>query len=103
MPQIVFDKSMAGPAAAIALPNGGRLVDACDEAAAPVPFSCRSCSCGTCRVDVLEGAALLAPPDAEELQVLALFDDDPTKRRLACAVIVLAADGRVRVRATDDW
>jgi hypothetical protein len=46
---------------------------------------------------------LLEAADAEELQVLALFDDDPTKRRLACAVIVIAGDGLVRVRATDDW
>src|SRR5690606_34619412 len=37
------------------VPEGGPLVDVCDEHDAPVPFSCRSASCGTCRLDVLEG------------------------------------------------
>ena len=43
-------------------PEGGRLVDFCDELRAPIPFSCRSASCGTCRMEILEGTELLEPP-----------------------------------------
>ena len=103
MPRIDFEKSLAGPAATIDLPDGGSLMDACDEAAAPVPFSCRSTSCATCRVDVLEGIELLEPPGEDELGVLAIFGDDPGKRRMACASKVRPGEGLIRVRATEDW
>ena len=52
------------------------LRDACDEAAAPVPFSCRSTSCGTCRVDVIAGIELLDEAGEEERAVLSIFGDD---------------------------
>lgn len=103
MPRIEFLESLAGPAASIDRPEGGLLRDACDEAAAPVPFSCRSTSCGTCRVDVVEGEALLEPAGEEERKVLAIFGDDPRTRRLACTARVLALPGLLRVRACQDW
>ena len=103
MPRIEFLESLAGPAAELDFPNGGDLRDACDEAAAPVPFSCRSTSCGTCRIDVVEGAELLDEPAEEERAVLATFDDDPTRRRLACTAKVRPGPGLVRVRACEDW
>ncbi len=78
---------------------GTALVDLCDENNAPVPFSCRSASCGTCRIDVLEGATLLEPPRDEELDILDIFGDDPKKRRLACQARVGSGEGLVRVRA----
>jgi hypothetical protein len=53
--------------------GGGRLLDVCDDVRAPVAFSCRGASCGTCRVEVVAGADLLAPPARGELEVLALF------------------------------
>jgi ferredoxin len=80
---------------------GARLLDLCDEASAGVPFSCRSASCGTCRVDVLEGADLLEPPADEELDVLDLFGDDPTRCRLACQIRLRDGEGRLRVRPAD--
>jgi 2Fe-2S ferredoxin len=83
-------------------PEGTRLVDLCDERGAAVPFSCRSASCGTCRIDVLEGADLLEPPRDEELDVLDVFGDDPLRRRLACQARVRAGAGRVRLRPVDD-
>jgi ferredoxin len=82
-------------------PLGGRLLDLCDEAGAPVPFSCRSASCGTCRVEVLEGAGLLSPPGAHEREVLELFGDGPD-RRLACVAVVLSGPGRLRLRIVSD-
>jgi ferredoxin len=83
-------------------PDGVRLVDLCDESNAPVPFSCRSASCGTCRIAVLDGAELLDPPGDEELDILDIFGDEPGPRRLACQVRVRAGPGLVRVRAADD-
>ena len=78
---------------------GTALVDLCDERNAPVPFSCRSASCGTCRIDVLAGGALLEPPRDEELDILDIFGDDPSKRRLACQARLGAGEGLVHVRA----
>jgi ferredoxin len=100
MPVVVFELPERAAIEAD-LPDGGRLVDLCDEEQAPVPFSCRSASCGTCRIDVLEGADLLEPPSAGELDVLDLFGDDPQHCRLACQARVRAGAGRVRVRAVD--
>jgi 2Fe-2S ferredoxin len=78
--------------------GGTALVDLCDDGNAPVPFSCRSASCGTCRVDVLEGGHLLQAPRDEELDILDIFGDDPAKRRLCCQARVGSGEGRVRVR-----
>lgn len=100
MPLIVFE-SPESPTVEVSVPEGGALVDLCDEHNAPIPFSCRSASCGTCRVDVLEGADLLDPPADEELDVLDIFGDDPAARRLACQVRVRQGPGRLRVRPAD--
>jgi ferredoxin len=101
MPLIVFESADL-PASTANAPDGACLVDLCDEARAPVPFSCRSASCGTCRVDVLEGAALLEPPGDEELAILELFGDPADRRRLACQARVRAGSGLVRIRPADD-
>jgi len=82
-------------------PDGGALCDLCDEHLAPIPFSCRGASCGTCRIDVLEGAAELEPPADEELDVLDIFGDDARKRRLACQAKMRAGLAVLRVRAVD--
>jgi ferredoxin len=100
MPVVVFESPEAPPLE-VAVPEGGALVDLCDAESAPVPFSCRSASCGTCRVDVLEGADLLEPPADEELEILDIFGDDPAARRLACQARVKLGDGRIRVRPSE--
>lgn len=102
MPLIVFE-SPDSPSATVEVnaPDGARLIDLCDERNAPVPFSCRSASCGTCRIDVLEGADLLEAPRDEELDVLDIFGDTPGKRRLACQARAVPGGGRVRVRPVD--
>lgn len=79
------------------LPGGGRLVDARDEVRAPIPLSCRSATCGTCLVEVVEGGGLLEPPNEAERELLALLDAG-VRERLACQTRVRAQNGLVRVR-----
>lgn len=101
MPVVVFESPEGLPAVEVDAPEGGRLVDLCDEGGAAVPFSCRSASCGTCRIDLLEGAELLEPPDDDELELLELFGDDPSRCRLACQARLRAGAGRLRVRPSE--
>ena len=83
-------------------PDGGRLLDICDDAHAPIPsFSCRSANCGICRIDVLEGLDQLEEPEDDEASVLAIFADPPT-RRLACCAKIRPGMGRLRIRAVDE-
>lgn len=100
MPLVVFESPGFAPLE-VDVPGGGPLVDICDEHGAPVPFSCRSASCGTCRIDVLEGEGLLEPPADDELDVLDIFGDDPKTRRLACQACLRQGPGRLRVRPAD--
>lgn len=100
MPSIEFLASPLGPGVTLTV-DGGRLLDASDDARAPVAFSCRSASCGTCRVEVLAGAELLEPPGPDELEVLAIFAAGPTER-LACQAIVRPGPGLLRLGPVDD-
>lgn len=79
------------------LPEGGDLVDACDQVLAPIPFSCRSASCGTCHIEILEGADLFDPPSEAEADLLDLLDGPPNSR-LACQARVQAGPGFIRIR-----
>ncbi len=100
MPTVVFE-SRGAPSLEVDAPEGGRLVDLCDERTAPVPFSCRSASCGTCRILVLDGVDLLDPPKADEIEVLEAFGDDGARGRLACQARVRAGPGLLRIRAAE--
>ena len=73
---------------------GTALVDTCDEhPEAEVPFSCRSASCGTCRVRVKEGMDLLSKAQDDELDVLEVFGDGKDVR--LCCQIQLVKDGKL--------
>jgi len=64
---------------------GEAIMDITDaHPAAEVPYSCRAATCGTCRVQVLEGVEALSIPDEFELEVLDIFGDTPNKVRLCC-------------------
>lgn len=79
---------------------GDALVDLADEHEAPVPFSCRSASCGICMVRVVEGASLLAPARADEREVLR-EQGGMGRDRLTCQATI-RAPGRIRLRAGTD-
>ena len=97
MPTIEFEGAgLAGDKTAQA-PNGGALINICDQVLAPVAFSCRSASCGTCHIEILEGADLLEPAGADEVDLLDLLDGAPNTR-LACQARVKAGPGLVRIR-----
>ena len=95
MPTIELVASAAGPA--VRVEAAGRLLDVCDDARAPVEFSCRGATCGTCRIAVLDGAALLEPPGAEESELLRTLAAPPGQR-LACQAVVRPGPGLVRLR-----
>lgn len=100
MPKIEFLESAAGRAKTVDAPAGGDLLDICDQAWAPVPFSCRSATCGTCRIRVLEGAELLEAPNAEEEELIELMGGNDV--RFACQAVVKSGSGLVRVRAEEE-
>ena len=98
MPTIEFVENPIGRAKTIDAEHGGELVDLCDEYLAPIPFSCRSASCATCQIEVLEGGELLEAPGFDERQLLALLGGPPNLR-LACQTRVRPGPGRVRIKA----
>jgi len=88
--------------AAIDAAEGPALVDLCDKFDAPIPFSCRVASCGTCRIHVLEGADELLPPAEDELDLLDVFNLRPPLVRLACQAKLRPGATRVRIKAFQD-
>ena len=101
MPIILFEGNLFGDDCEVDVPEGGAIVDICDEATAPVPFSCRGATCGTCRIEIVEGAELLEPPEPAEEDLLSICADPPGVR-LACQAKLKKGDGLVRVRIADD-
>jgi len=80
---------------------GTALVDVTDEhPGAEVPFSCRSASCGTCRVEVLEGAEGLSAIEDDEQDVLDIFGSEP-RVRLCCQAKLTGDVPRLVLRVCD--
>lgn len=97
MPTIEFLASRIGARKVVQVPDGGELVDICDDAFAPVPFSCRSAICGTCHVQVVDGAELLEEPNCDEQELLELLGG-PEHSRIACQARVRKGHGLIRIR-----
>lgn len=103
MPTVVFEtKDAPGAPMTVEVPEGGALADICDRTNAPIPFSCRSANCGTCRVVLLEGGDLLLPASDEELDILDVFAVTPERHRLACQARLRPGPGKLRIRPVDD-
>ncbi len=96
----MFLESVFGAAKEVEAPQGGALVDLCDTHYAPIPFSCRSATCGTCHVVVVEGAEHFEPPNEAEAELLGILGG-PKTSRLACQAVVKAESGVVRLRSVD--
>ena len=80
---------------------GSQLVDVTDEhSTAEVPYSCRSASCGTCRVEVVEGMEGLNEPDDDELDVLDIFGNEKNVR-LCCQIGLERDVPRLVLRVVD--
>jgi ferredoxin len=107
MPHVVFRTSTGAPAVPpeADAPAGGSLGDLCDAVKADIPFSCRSASCATCRIVVLEGADLLLPADDEEANLLDVFAVPASAHltlRLACQAKLRPGPGRLVIRPVAD-
>jgi 2Fe-2S ferredoxin len=98
LPTIEFLGNSFGTTKTIEAPEGGALVDLCDEHFAPIPFSCRSASCGTCHVAVLAGKEHLVPPDPLEQDLLDLLGGQG-ESRLACQAVVHPGPGLIRLKS----
>jgi 2Fe-2S ferredoxin len=100
---VTFESSDGSRRVTVEAREGGALADLIDDNAAPVPFSCRSASCATCHIEVLEGESALLPPEDEELDVLDAIASPPPRFRLACCAKVKGGDTVVRVRAQNEY
>lgn len=98
MPRIHLDAGGPQPERAFDAPDGGRLLDLCDEARAMMPTSCRAASCGTCLVEVVSGRDDLMAPGPDEIAELHALGESPPGRRLLCQAVVLPGPGVVRLR-----
>jgi len=83
---------------------GEAIMDITDaNPAADVPYSCRAATCGTCRVEVLEGGDALSTANEFELEVLDIFGDTPDKVRLCCqARLAACTETQVTLRVCED-
>ena len=95
-------ESRDGSAVEMAALVGTSLLAVCDEHDFPIPFCCRSASCGTCRVQVLEGAEHLLPPQDDELDVLDMYGEVASRVRLACQAKLGRSEVVVRFRAVEE-
>ena len=101
MPTVYFEANLFGATRRIEVPEAERLVDICDRELAPVPFSCRGATCGTCRIEVVEGLEFFEPPEGAEAELHALLGDPPSVR-LACQARIRSGDGVIRLRIAGD-
>jgi ferredoxin len=75
------------------------LASALDILNSPVLFGCRTGICGTCAISVEpQGDGVLAPPAADEREVLEIVARGDASARLACQ-LDLTCDVRIQRRA----
>ena len=68
-------------------PAGTPLERIAETAGADITFGCRTGSCGTCRVQIVEGLQHCSEPGSEERDFLKGLDA-PADQRLACQITV---------------
>lgn len=77
-------------------PAGTSLPRAANDAMAGLPFGCRAGTCGTCAIEVVEGAEGLPPAGFVEQDTLAVTGHEGPGKRLACQIILGEADVTLR-------
>ncbi|MAY81902.1 MAG: hypothetical protein CL930_14120 [Deltaproteobacteria bacterium] len=92
---VVFD-CPDGSTYTVSAKEGDSLVYAAGRGPQPISTGCTDGTCGTCRVDVLEGAEFLTVADGHELKTKADVGV-PDAQRLACQSGVLGAGVRVKI------
>jgi ferredoxin len=97
----ILAESSDGRVLELAVATESTLLELLDIHDAPIPFCCRSASCGMCRIAVLEGGAALLPAADDELELLAVFDADPEQVRLACQAKLRPSVSLLRIRALE--
>ena len=90
MPKITFEAT--GQVAEVA--NGSRVLDYCEVNDTPVAFGCRQGRCGTCVVEMLDGADQVNPRSNEEMNTLE-GRAHPENLRLCCQLTV---NGDIKIR-----
>ena len=98
----VIAESSAGRTVELEARAGTSLAELWETHDLPIPFACRSASCGTCRIAVLEGCDQLAPATEDERYVLDAFDARAPGIRLTCQARLGDGAYRIRVRAIND-
>ena len=103
MPTVTFESADGRKSVTATDPRGGPIADMIDDSEAPIPFSCRSASCATCHIEVVEGEDAFEAPEDEELDVLDAISSAPPRFRLACCARLKPGDALVRVRAQNEF
>lgn len=80
--------------------EGISLVDIASEVDCDITFGCKSGSCGTCRVRIVDGQENLSPPSREEKDFLDGFGAHP-QERLGCQLKILG-DCKITYVGLDD-
>lgn len=70
----------------IEVSKGTSMQDAAEEALASLPFGCRSGSCGTCRLNVIEGMENLNPMTDREKDLFENLTEVDSQERLGCQI-----------------
>ena len=79
------------------VPDGTSFLEFCQENGAPHDFGCTVGSCGTCRLEILEGAENVNPITDEERETVEM-STDVEGARLGCQLVI---NGDVSVRPAD--
>lgn len=70
------------------LPEGTNLSEQLTIINSPLLFGCRTGICGTCLVQVEEGAHSLKAPESDEKEALEVYAPGNARARLACQIFL---------------
>lgn len=80
MPKVTFQ----GTGQSIEVEEGANLREITQKEGWPIPYGCENGICGTCLIEVSEGADHLSPIEGHEAQTLKAMGKSDGTHRLAC-------------------